>query len=107
MQSLRILAIAMMAAFGAVQLAGCASDSDRTAGQTLDDAAITAKVKTALSTQRDIKTSDVNVNTHQGIVQLAGFVHSEEAARRAAEIARNVSGVKSVKNDLVVVPPRS
>jgi osmotically-inducible protein OsmY len=46
----------------------------------------------------------MNVTTYRGVVQLSGFVESEEQARRAAEAARGVEGVKSVYKDLRVAP---
>jgi hyperosmotically inducible protein len=47
----------------------------------------------------------VNVTTYRGVVQLSGFVESEEAKRRAEEAANDVEGVREVKNDLRVAPP--
>jgi hyperosmotically inducible protein len=74
----------------------------RTAGEVVDDSTITAKVKAALIGDSRTKASQINVNTNQGIVQLAGFVDNPSAKSAAAEVARNVSGVKSVRNDLEV-----
>jgi len=42
------------------------------------------------------------VETFKGVVQLSGFVNSPQAVSRAVEVAKGVSGVKSVKNDLLV-----
>jgi osmotically-inducible protein OsmY len=44
----------------------------------------------------------INVETFKGEVQLSGFVDSAQNVRRAGEVARSVTGVKSVKNDLIV-----
>jgi osmotically-inducible protein OsmY len=106
----KLLAAAMMAA--GVALAGCASHNDkvasgesRTAGQTTSDAALTAKVKTALATDAGIGTAaDVNVNSYNGVVQLNGFVDSQDKIQRAADVARGVSGVSRVDNNLKVKP---
>jgi hyperosmotically inducible protein len=97
-------------AFAAVALAGlgaCASSSEnqnankRSAGEFTDDAALTAKVKTAIATDAGAKTAAaVNVDTYRGVVQLTGFVDSEEQATRAVSAAKKVQGVRSVKNDI-------
>jgi hyperosmotically inducible protein len=106
MRNLRILAVCVLAAVGAVT--GCSSTpSQRGTGEVVSDSALTARVKTAIARDTTIGNAmNVNVNTFRGVVQLAGFVESEEAARRAAEVARNVEGVQSVKNDLQVNPPK-
>lgn len=98
----------LLAAGFAAALAGlgvsCASpesQSQRTAGEFTDDATLTAKVKTAIATDAGARTaSAVNVETYRGVVQLTGFVDSEDQARRAVEAAKNVQGVRSVKNDI-------
>lgn len=104
MKVFRAFAIALLAVLGAVQLSGCASSPDqRATGQVIDDAAITGKVKAALAREADFTDAmDVNVTTYRGVVQLSGFVDSEQMARRASSIAQRVDGVQSVKNDLRV-----
>lgn len=107
MRSLRnALLMMLLAASGGALFAGCASSpQQRSAGQVIDDGVITARVKTALAREAGVSDAmNVNVNTYRGVVQLSGFVQSEEAAERAASIARKVSGVQSVKNDLEVAP---
>ena len=54
------------------------------------------------SLARDFKVCKVNVDTNQGNVRLSGFVDSDTEKQRAEEIARSVSGVRSVTNALVV-----
>lgn len=104
----KALAVALAAALSTAQLAGCAStsspDSRRTASTFVDDAALTAKVKTALARDRDVSALDVNVTTYRGVVQLSGFVSDENVARKAGDVARGVDGVKDVYNDLRVAP---
>ncbi len=95
-----------LAAAGAAALLGlgaCASDrsSQRSAGEFTDDAATTARVKTAIATDAGAKTAAVvNVETYRGVVQLTGFVDSEDQASRAVSAAKKVQGVRSVKNDI-------
>src|SRR3954466_9715847 len=88
-------------------LAGCASTPpDRTAekettGQYVDDATVTAKVKTAIASDVGVKTAaNVNVETYRGVVQLSGFADSETQASQAVQAAKKVSGVRSVRNDI-------
>lgn len=108
MHRLRIFSVAVLAMLGAVQLAGCASaPGQRATGQVIDDSALTARVKTEIAQDASLGTAaNVNVNTYRGVVQLSGFVESEEAKRRAESIATGVQGVQSVKNDLQVNPKR-
>jgi hyperosmotically inducible protein len=70
------------------------------AGKYLDDAWITAKVKTALLKEAKLKSLDVGVETEKGTVVLSGGVASELQRQQAERIAAGVEGVKSVRNDL-------
>ena len=84
-------------------LAGCASTSTReSTGQYIDDTAITTQVKAAIFKTPGIKSTEVNVETFKGTVQLSGFVSSRDDMNRAVELARAVKGVTSVKNDMRV-----
>jgi hyperosmotically inducible protein len=76
--------------------------SERTAGKTIDDAAITAKVKTALIADSTTKAHQINVTTNKGQVQLSGFVDSAAAREQAAKLALQVNGVVSVQNNIDV-----
>src|SRR5512133_2925748 len=80
---------------------GCASTSKHEGtGEYLDDTAITAKVKAAVFNEPTLKSSEINVETFKGVVQLSGFVRSQADINQAVQIARGVAGVKSVKNDM-------
>jgi len=84
-------------------IGGCAgSRTQESTGEYVDDSAITAKVKNAILGDSSLKVFQINVETFKGVVQLSGFVNSPQVASRAAEVASRVSGVKSVKNDLIV-----
>ena len=72
----------------------------RQTGEYLDDKVVTTKVKAALLKDPEVKALQVNVETYNGVVQLSGFVDKPEQIPRAAEVAKGVEGVKSVKNDL-------
>ncbi len=84
-------------------VAGCASTDTRErqpVGEYIDDSVITAKVKAAIAGDPDVSVLEVSVETYDGLVQLSGFVSSQAQANRAIEIARGVSGVKGVRNDM-------
>ena len=86
-----------------VAFVGCASTPTKeSTGQYVDDSTITTKVKAAIFNDPALKVFQINVETFKGEVQLSGFVDSSQNAKRAAEVARGVGGVKSVKNSLVV-----
>lgn len=80
---------------------GCASTSTQEGtGEYVDDTVITTKVKAAIFNEPTLKSAEINVETFKGIVQLSGFVNSIADQRKAIELARSVSGVKSVKDDM-------
>jgi osmotically-inducible protein OsmY len=68
----------------------------------VDDTVTTTQVKSLLAADGFLKSFQINVETHQGSVQLSGVVDSKKAADQAGKIARGVKGVKSVRNDLIV-----
>lgn len=81
--------------------AGCAStDTSSGTGEYIDDTVITTKVKTAIFNDSDLKSSEINVETFKGVVQLSGFVSSRTDIDKAARLASEVKGVKSVNNDM-------
>ena len=83
--------------------AACASTRTReSAGAYVDDSVITTKVKSLLAGDDFLKSFQISVETHQGTVQLSGFVNTQKAVDKAAKIVRSVKGVKSIKNDLIV-----
>jgi hyperosmotically inducible protein len=84
---------------------GCASTrTHESAGEYLDDSTITLKVKTAILGDATLKSSEINVETFKGVVQLSGFVNSQSDINQAVVVARNVNGVTSVKNDMQLKP---
>jgi osmotically-inducible protein OsmY len=66
----------------------------------MDDTVITTKVKTAILADSELKMLQINVETFKGVVQLSGFVESKKMMNHAVEVARGVSGVKTVKDDM-------
>ncbi|MDQ5987023.1 MAG: Osmotically-inducible protein Y [Syntrophus sp. SKADARSKE-3] len=76
--------------------------TQESSGEYVDDSVITTKVKSLLAADDFLKSFEVSVESFKGTVQLSGFVNSQKAVNKAAEIARSVQGVKSVKNNLIV-----
>lgn len=89
-------------ALGATLAACAATTGQETAGQYIDDATISTKVRAAILGDPQTKLSQISVETLQGTVQLSGFVDTPVASTRAEQLAGEVKGVKSVKNDIVV-----
>ena len=84
-----------------VSALGCATQSEpQSPGAYMGDSWVTTKVKTAILNEPSLKVLQINVETYEGVVQLSGFVDNAASRTKAAEIARSVQGVKTVKNDL-------
>lgn len=95
--SAAILAVTLVSAVG------CSSTAKTSGtGEYIDDSVITTKVKTAVFNEPTLKSAEINVETFKGVVQLSGFVNSQSDINKAVEVARSVSGVTSVKNDMRV-----
>lgn len=77
-------------------------EHSRSTGTVIDDSMITAKVKTALLADADIKGLNVDVDTSEGVVALNGEVQNQAQLDRAAKLAGEVDGVKSVLNNLTI-----
>lgn len=73
-------------------------------GTKLDDTVMTSKVKAALMDDAQVKSMQINVETRNGVTQLAGFVSNEAMKERAGKVASGVSGLKKLENVLVVKP---
>jgi osmotically-inducible protein OsmY len=100
--SLTVIAAAGLA-LSLTTFLGCASNrTNESAGEYVDNSVITTKVKAAILDDSTLKSLQISVKTYKDVVQLSGFVDSAESVRRAGEVASGVSGVASVKNDLVV-----
>ena len=91
-----------------IALTGCemfnGHSGDRTAGRALDDKTITATVQHDLNREPVYKFNGVDVKTYDGVVQLSGFVDTNEQKDRAGEIARQAEGVTQVVNNITLKP---
>lgn len=72
------------------------------AGEMLDDAVTTTKVKTAFFQDATVSALRINVTSNKGIIQLSGFANSHQEMARAEAITRGVAGVRDVRNDIVL-----
>jgi osmotically-inducible protein OsmY len=76
----------------------------KSVGETIDDATITTRVKTALLNDPDIGGLRIDVDTFKGVVTLSGRVKSQTEEQKAVAIARRTDGVTDVKSTLQVEP---
>lgn len=104
----KIIAIAGLAiALGTTPFIAVAQEvkpAERSAGVVIDDAVITAKVKSSLLADSGTKGLKIDVDTKSGVVQLKGNVASDSERTLAQNLASKVEGVKSVENKLAVKP---
>jgi hyperosmotically inducible periplasmic protein len=104
-KSLVAVGISVVAIAGLTSCATWHKDSDRTAGRIKDDNRLTKQVKTELDREPAYKFNNVSVQTFAGVVQLSGFVNTEEQKQRAVQIAQNTPGVLQVINSIAMKPP--
>lgn len=103
------IATAVVLAFGTAAIAAetapasaAKTSKKESAGEYVDDAVITSKIKAAILKDSTLKSAEINVETYKGIVQLSGFLKSRADINQAVRLAKKVKGVKSVKNDMIV-----
>jgi osmotically-inducible protein OsmY len=90
-----VLALSLLAA------SGCASTSkSEGTGEYVDDSVITTKIKAQLFDEPNLKSGQITVECYKGIVMLSGFLSSHADIAKAVEIARETTGVKSVRNEM-------
>lgn len=103
MKSSHLVAALVTAGLLAAPLAGCAGDSrNQSTGEYIDDTAISTKVRAQLIDDKELNLFEIDVRTDNGIVQLSGTVNTAAAKNKASRVARSVSGVKGVRNNLMV-----
>ena len=80
----------------------CAGSGVRPASNPMDDASITAQVKTVLLNDPQVNATKIDVSTSGGVVTISGTVRSKPEQDRAVQLARQVNGVKDVRANLTV-----
>jgi len=83
---------------------GCTTGSryEQSSGERIDDHDTSSRVRAALADDSQYKYDGVNVETFKGVVQLSGFVNTRDQKDRAGDLARKVSGVHDVENNITV-----
>ena len=98
-------AFAALALAAALTASGCAvSRGQQTMGGYVDDSAITAQVKSGFVSNKEVAAASIKVETLGGVIMLSGFAKNETEKASAETVAKNVKGVKSVENKIVVQP---
>ena len=99
-----IIAIAPAASVVAlISAGGCAVARDQeTVGAYIDDATLTTRVKAKFAENPVVSAMSISVETLKGVVQLSGFAKSVDERLTAERLARETSGVRSVRNDIIV-----
>jgi hyperosmotically inducible periplasmic protein len=97
-RTFRFIAVATIALLTA---AACTpTRTQKSAGEQIDDTVITGKIKAELVGDPVTKAHEIDVEVFKGRVQLNGFVRNDDMRQRAVAIARQVSGVVAVDNNL-------
>lgn len=85
------------------QAADVSSAKSAAAGKSSADTALSAKVRSALSTEPGLQALLIDVNAVNGAVTLYGTADTAARRDKAAQVALNVDGVKSVTNHLIIL----
>ena len=97
------IGVALVAAALSVGMMGCQSTpTQASASEYVDDAGLTARVKSALLADPKVSGLAINVETFKGRVQLSGFANNEAERKRAHEVAHGVDGATTVINDILL-----
>jgi hyperosmotically inducible protein len=102
---IRIPLAATITALVLLTATGCAvTRGQETVGAYIDDTGITTQVKARFVENKEVDAAAISVETLNGVVMLSGFAKNGVEKAAAERIARGVSGVKSVKNEIAVRP---
>ena len=95
----------VLAALALVAASGCAVTRDQqSVGAYVDDTVITTQIKSRMAENKDVAATSISVETLNGTVMLSGFAKNALEKATAEKIARDVNGVKSVKNEIAIRP---
>jgi hyperosmotically inducible protein len=101
---MKVLQKQLLSVCAALLVATVLSGCGKSVGETIDDATITTRVKTALLNEPDVAGLAIDVDTSKGVVTLSGQVKTKTEEDRAVAIARRTPGVSSVRSTLQVNP---
>jgi len=103
--NVRTTLAATAAAVALLVASGCAvTRGQESIGAYVDDATITTQVKSRFVENTDVDASSIRVETLNGTVMLSGFAKNALEKTTAESIAKKVSGVKLVKNEIAIRP---
>ena len=84
-------------------IGGCGSNPNQTsAGEAIDDAVITTKVKSAFVGDQKVSALNIAVSTDKGVVTLSGTAKDWQESRKAVDLAQHVQGVRRVENHIAI-----
>lgn len=99
----RHIATAAVTAVALLFASGCTVVRDQqTVGSYIDDTTLTTRVKAKLADDPRVSALAIKVETYKGVVQLSGIARNAEEKIHAGQLARSISGVAGVRNDIVV-----
>lgn len=98
------LAIVATVAASLLTVACAVTREQETIGAYVDDATITTKVKASFVDSKEVDAASIHIETLNGTVMLSGFAKSAQEKATAESLARQVRGVKSIKNEIAVRP---
>jgi len=102
MNTIRLVATLVLAGLLAGPMMACSSQTSETSGEYVDDSVISSRVRAQLIGDKDLNITQIDIETYKGVVQLSGFVDSAAAKSRAGTVVANTTGVKQVRNNLIV-----
>ncbi len=103
MLSRRVSALLIAAVLSGGLLAGCTTaPRQQPAAEAIEDGVVTAKIKAKLTDDPVTKAHGIIVETFKGVVQLSGFVETDEVRARALQLAQDTEGVKNVRDAMEV-----
>ena len=103
--SMKSTSVLLVASVFAVGLGGCATNAterNQTVTERAEDGWITTKIKSDFALDKTVSATAIHVNTDNGVVHLSGVAKNQDEANRAIQIARDVKGVKAVRNEMQV-----
>lgn len=97
------LCLGLLTAAAVTTVTGCASSQNsRSTGQYIDDKSLEHQVRDALDNNPEYKFDNVNVDVYRGTCQLSGFVNTSAQKNQAGDIAKNITGITTVDNNITV-----
>ena len=84
-------------------IAAPAADAQRSAGESVDDTTLAVSVKAALVDSDVVEAGKINVEVHKRVVQLSGYVPTDDQKAAALEIADGIDGAAGVEDALIVM----